>query len=423
MYYVKQATKRGFIECCKGGVADLLQPSSKTRRGRTIGGGLICPTLMAGESGLYILGNDKDYVKKEIVKKEIKMKQTKPIRLIELFAGYGSQAMALRNIGADFETHKVVEFDKYAIASYNAIHGTNEVVTDVTQVTGWDLDIDDTDEFTYLLTYSFPCTDLSLAGEQKGMSRGSGTRSGLLWEVERLLEEIDDLPQVLVMETVPQVIGKKNMPDFKEWLAYLESRGYKNYYKILNSMDYGVAQSRKRCFMVSLLGDYDFEFPEPFELEYTIKDYLEENPSAECYCSDKQKALIHARMPNGSYKYNYASNVFPHSNKNVAGTITTRAGQRPSDNFIITNGGIFDPQVGEVVDEDRNIIPIEDVIMRKLTPKECGRLMGVRDEDVDKMMSVNSNAQCYKQFGNSIVVDVLEYLFKNIIESLERGGD
>ena len=131
---------------------------------------------------------------------------TKPIRLIELFAGYGSQAMALKRIGAKFEHYRVVEFDKYAIASYNAVHGTDFPAMDITKVHAEDLNICDTNAFTYLLTYSFPCTDLSVAGKQAGMSKGSGTRSGLLWEVERILTEIRDsngeLPQILFMENV-----------------------------------------------------------------------------------------------------------------------------------------------------------------------------------------------------------------------------
>lgn len=95
----------------------------------------------------------------------------KPIRLIELFAGYGSQAMALKRIGADFEHYKVIEFDKYAIASYNAVHGTNFEPTDITKIHGCDLEIRDTIAFTYLLTYSFPCTDVSVAGQQRRLCK------------------------------------------------------------------------------------------------------------------------------------------------------------------------------------------------------------------------------------------------------------
>lgn len=103
-------------------------------------------------------------------------KITKPIRLIELFAGIGSQAMALRNIGADFETYRVVEFDKFAIKSYNAIHGTSFEPQDITETTGADLGIVETDKYTYVMTYSFPCQDLSVSGKMKGMKRGGADK-------------------------------------------------------------------------------------------------------------------------------------------------------------------------------------------------------------------------------------------------------
>ena len=150
----------------------------------------------------------------------------KPIRLIELFAGVGSQAMAIRDLGVEFEHHRVVEFEKYAIASYNAIHGTDFQPLDITKISGADLGIEDTDKWCYIMTYSFPCQDLSVAGKGKGMTKGSGTRSGLLWEVERLLNEVEHLPQVLVMENVPMVHSEDNMPDFRKWIEFLEGKGY-----------------------------------------------------------------------------------------------------------------------------------------------------------------------------------------------------
>ena len=225
----------------------------------------------------------------------------KPIRLIELFAGVGSQAMALRDIGADFEHYRVVEFDKYPVASYNAIHGTNFPTMDITKIHGSDLGIVDTHKFVYMMTYSFPCQDLSVVGKGGGMTKGSGTRSGLLWEVERLLNETDNLPQVLVMENVPQVHSKKNMPDFQNWLHYLESRGYKTYWQDLNANDYGVAQSRNRCIAVSILGDYEFDFPTPVPLDRLMRDYLEDNVDDKYYLtSDKAKALIDQLLEAGT---------------------------------------------------------------------------------------------------------------------------
>ena len=137
----------------------------------------------------------------------------KPIRLIELFAGYGSQAMALERLGANYETWKVVEFDKYAIESYNKVHETDFKTIDVCDVKGSDLEIVDKDNYAYIMTYSYPCTDISRAGEQMGFEKGSGTRSSLLWEVERILLELKDinaLPQVLVMENVAALLDEKN---------------------------------------------------------------------------------------------------------------------------------------------------------------------------------------------------------------------
>ena len=228
-------------------------------------------------------------------------KITKPIRLIELFAGVGSRAMALKRLGANFEHYRVVEFEKYAIKSYNAIHGTDFEPMDITKIIGSDLGISDTDKYCYIMTYSFPCQDLSVAGKQKGMTKGSGTRSGLLWEVERLLNEVENLPQVLLMENVPQVHGKKNMEDFQRWIDFLESKGYSNYWQDLNAKNYGVAQNGNRCFMVSIFGDYSFKFPESIELKKVMKDYLEDEVDEKYYINnEKAQKLIQKLIDNGT---------------------------------------------------------------------------------------------------------------------------
>jgi len=224
----------------------------------------------------------------------------KPVRLIELFAGVGSQAMALRDLGVNFEHYRVVEFDKYAIASYNAIHGTNFPTIDIRDIKGEDLGITDTDKYCYILTYSFPCQDLSVAGKMQGMAKGSGTRSGLLWEVERLLNEVKELPQVLLMENVPQVISDANIKDFHLWQDFLESKGYTNYVDILNAKDYGVAQNRERCFMVSLLGQWNYKFPQPIPLTKTMKDYLEDEVDEKFFInSEKAQKLIEQLIESG----------------------------------------------------------------------------------------------------------------------------
>jgi len=261
------------------------------------------------------------------------------IRLIELFAGVGSQAMALRNIGADFEHYRVCEFDKYAIKSYNAIHNTNFEVSDITQLKGEDLGIVDRQNFTYLLTYSFPCTDLSVAGKglarKDGLKRGSNTCSGLLWEVERLLNEVGhELPQVLLMENVPQVIKTEG---FDDWCNYLQSKGYVNHYKVLNAKNYGVAQNRERAFMISILSaDYvEYKFPEPVKLDKTIIDYLEPVVNEKYYINNEKADKLILDVQKKGQLNGVVGNVNPSGkgiNGNVYGgviapTLTTNKGE------------------------------------------------------------------------------------------------
>lgn len=261
-----------------------------------------------------------------------------PIRLIELFAGVGSQAMALRDIGANFEHYRVVEFDKFAIASYNAIHGTEFKTTDIRDVHAEDLGICDKQRFTYLLTYSFPCQDLSKAGKQKGMSKGSGTRSGLLWEVERILLELKEkgeLPQVLLMENVPDVIGNKNYADFMEWYSALEEMGYQSYYKILNAKNYGIPQNRERCFMVSILGKYSYQFPKGIKLKNRLKDVLEDRVDEKYYLSHKIIETFTRRneKENGFH--------FDTNERDIAKTVTAGVYKtRPGDNYVKVCGDV-----------------------------------------------------------------------------------
>lgn len=187
--------------------------------------------------------------------------------------------MALRNLGADFERYRVVEFDKYAIASYNAIHGTDFPTIDICDVRGEDLGIVDRGKYTYILFYSFPCTDISIAGQMQGMVEGSDTRSSLLWEVRRILEELnetDSLPQICIMENVTAIHSPVNMPHFQKWLDFLETLGYSNFVQDLNASDYGIAQNRDRTFVVSILGEWNYHFPEPIELTTCIEDYFED---------------------------------------------------------------------------------------------------------------------------------------------------
>lgn len=204
--------------------------------------------------------------------------------------------MALRNLGADFEHYRVVEFDKYAIQSYNAIHGTNFSTMDIRDIKGVDLGIEDMTRFTYLLTYSFPCTDISQAGQMRGFAEGSGTRSSLLWEVKRILTELKEmgtLPQVLLMENVVAIHSQENKPHLQKWLDFLESLGYSTYMEDLNAADYGVAQHRERTFALSILGNYNYKFPTIMDLNKCMEDYFEDltEEQAMQYVVKSKKAL------------------------------------------------------------------------------------------------------------------------------------
>lgn len=235
-----------------------------------------------------------------------KIDQNKTVRFISLFSGIGFQELGLKYLGVNFEYHKAIEFDKYAIEAFNCVHGTNIEVTDVTKIKGEDLEITDKDKYTYLLSYSFPCTDLSVAGLQLGMEEGSGTRSSLLWEVKRLLDETKELPDVLIMENVTAVHGTKNRAAFEKWISYLESKGYSNYWNDMNCLDFGIPQSRNRCFMVSILGDYRFDFPDIIPLDLCMEDLLiDEEKVADkfCYNSEKTKKLITDMFNKGELPY------------------------------------------------------------------------------------------------------------------------
>lgn len=153
------------------------------------------------------------------------------------------------------------------------------------------------------------------------MSKGSGTRSGLLWEVERILTEIRDsngeLPQILFMENVPQVHSQDNMPDFRKWLDFLESLGYTNYYQDLNAKNYGVAQNRERCFMFSFLGEYNYHFPQPIPLKKKLKDYLEDNVDEKYYINnEKANKLIKQLIDNGTLpQHNLDIHTYIHTDR------------------------------------------------------------------------------------------------------------
>ena len=200
------------------------------------------------------------------------------LRVFEAFSGYGSQSIALRNLGIEHEVVAISEIDKYAIKAYEEIHGPTLNLGDISKI-----DVNDIPQHD-LFTYSFPCQDLSVAGKQKGL--GEGTRSGLLYECEKVIEHCR--PKYLLLENVKNLVGKKFKADFDKWLEYLEGLGYTNYWKVLNAKNYGVPQNRERVFVVSILGEHKpFEWPTPIPLDKCIADILEEQVDEKYYLSEE----------------------------------------------------------------------------------------------------------------------------------------
>ena len=275
------------------------------------------------------------------------------LRVMELFSGYGSQRMALRNLGIDFESVGISEIDIPAILSYASIHDgldeedknfeypSKEEMLSYLEERNIGLDfktkkvklpkslskiknlyravivskcfgdvsllkpeeLPDVD----LLTYSFPCTDISVAGKQEGIERGQ-TRSGLLYECEKIIDK--KLPKYLLLENVKNLVGKNFKNQFDEWLKYLNTLGYTNYWKVLNAKDYGVPQNRERVFVVSILNDENknYSFPEKQLLTVRLKDVLESQVDEKYYLSDEVQARF---KPNKN---------FEKMNANIVGT-------------------------------------------------------------------------------------------------------
>ena len=303
------------------------------------------------------------------------------LKVFEAFAGVGSQRMALRNLGIEHEVVGICDIDKFALKAYEAIHGECPNFGDISKINANDLpDID-------LFTYSFPCQDLSVAGKQKGLYKG--TRSGLLYECEKIIEA--KKPKYLLLENVKNLVSKNFKNDFDKWLKYLESLGYSSYWKVLNAKDYGVPQNRERVFAVSILDDIKgYEFPPPTKLDKCIKDILEESIEERFYINKPFKLVNKSHIAELDMTgHEQIKRVY--SKNNVSPCLTTM------------QGGHREPKI------------LEGGRVRKLTPLECWRLMGFKDEDYNKAKGVGiSNSQLYKQAGNSIVVDVLEGIFKNL---------
>lgn len=438
------------------------------------------------------------------------------LKVLELFAGIGACSKALERLNIPHEIVDAVEIDKYAIQSFNAIHGTNFEPQDITT---WDKDIN-----VDLICHGSPCTNFSLAGKQEGGNKGSGTPSSLMYESIRIIEKLK--PKYVLWENVKNLLSNKHRHNFDAYLQTMKQLGYNNYYQVLNAKDYGIPQNRERVFTVSILGNkkYDFpkgventnkiiehnpkgkhqqdliqdedglcrcipagthgstphllktlvrnyEFPPKQELKLKLKDILEDKVDKKYYLSDKMVNYIldNNDTQKGTKWEGRADNDT--LNSNIAHTLSVRGAggcQRAGvSNFIIDNyeqeikvkdikmqtnkticlnskggrngvEGLQPSRKDRVYSSDGIAVTIatsdfynpnytSGLQIRKLTPKECWRLMGFDDVDFEKAEKINSNTQLYKQAGNSIVVNVLEAIFKELfseyIPNLDKWSD
>ena len=324
------------------------------------------------------------------------------LRVLSLFSGIGAFEMALRNIEIDYELVNFCENDKYAIKAYCAIHDVDENLNlgDITKVNIKTLpkDID-------LITHGSPCQDFSVAGLQRGGDEGSKTRSSLMWNTVEIIKHCK--PKYVIWENVKNVLSKKHKHNFDKYLKTLELLGYTNYWKVLNAKDYGVPQNRERVFVVSILGEHKpYEFPKPIKLEKRLKDILEIEIDDKYYLSEKvQKRFKQTKSDNGE--------------NSIIGTTAPEFRTIGQRDLVYSKEGIMGTLVATDYKQPKQILETiqGDTSIRKLTPRECFRLMGLNDKDIDKIqMTKISDTQQYKLAGNSIVVPVLEEIFKNLFK-------
>jgi len=368
------------------------------------------------------------------------------IRVIELFAGYGSQHLALKRLKRDhpdfeYEVVSFCEIDGNAVRAYRALHG--DKIPNLGDITGVNpSDVPDCD----LMTWSFPCTDISSAGQQKGLAEGSNTRSSLCWDAIHIFEE--KRPKYLLMENVSGLVSKRFINDFDNLQSTLSGLGYTNFFKIINSKDMGVPQNRKRLFMVSVLGDgANYSFPAPVPLEKDVTQLLEDSVDERYYLSAERVCDLISKVRDTEehrlrnvlgwtrdrkgvvvdyHTVDVANCVTANKRDNTCNYVMERHflnGDKDGNASTLTTshdfaGNITTPKGGHKqmgVLEIKKFDTNELVRVRKLTEREYFRIMDVDEKDIDALLTSGvPNTQLAKLAGNSIVVNVLYHIFRTM---------
>lgn len=365
------------------------------------------------------------------------------IRLLELFGGIGACSKAFEKLGIEFMIADYVEIDSHAVASFNAIHGTHFEPQDICK---WDKDI----EVDFIM-HGSPCQDFSLQGKQAGGDEGSGTRSSLMYETLRIVQKLS--PKYVLWENVRNLVSDKHRHNFNNYLNKMEELGYKNYYQLLNGKEHGLPQNRVRMFTLSIRNDVgiEYEFPDPVPLSMTLRDMCDAVVDEKYYLSEK---VIKYILSTGTKDFYYK----PEIDLDIARPLTStmhKMHRASQDNYVTdsyirngekllikeaTSAGYAEAEAGDFINlqfpnsntrrgrvgkqvaqtllcNDANAVVTDDMRIRRLTPLECFRLMGFGDEDFYKAEKVNSNTQLYRQAGNSIMVNVLEAIIRNLLVS------
>lgn len=397
-------------------------------------------------------------------------------KYLSLFSGIGAFEKAMENQEIPFELVAYSEIDKYASKAYSLIHGVSEEknLGDITKIDENTLgDVD-------LITYGFPCQDISVAGYQKGLiANGKRTRSGLFFDALRIIKHTR--PKVAIAENLKNLTSKRFEKQFKIILETLEEADYSNYSTLLNARDYGVPQNRERIFIVSIRKDVDHKIftppPPPYPLQKRLKDVLETNVDSKYFISKEGIAYMNRRIKDGRTHWDFGHHN--DSDNEVAHCLTASMVKDVPYNVLIdrtdkviqvgncrptktrdnpNQGRIYDPEgisptlnccgggnlephivIGSTQKNafvgDGKISPSLTAAMgmgggqipmvgfsgkeriRKLTPLECFRLMGFDDKDCEILINNKiSNTQLYKMAGNSIVVDVAEELLCRLFD-------
>lgn len=360
------------------------------------------------------------------------------ITVNELFSGIGAFRKALERLGVPHKIVGISEIDKYAIKSYESMYGTTRNYGDISKV--------DRLDYADMWTYGFPCQDISISGSQAGIVK-STTRSGLLYEVQRLLVTAalyDELPKYLILENVKNLVGKRFVNDFNTWLEWLDGIGYNNYWQVINAKDHGIPQNRERVFVVSIRKDIDtksFEFPKGVPLDKKLRDLMEFKVGEKYYLDGKYESILkindnYSMLCGGIIGKMHDISRRVYNPEYISPSLHTCGGgyQEPKvfEPRVIggigekkSNGGrqwyqqdrVYDDNIAISVTTSFNPYYFDagQGRPRKLIPRECWRLMGFDDKDFDAAKRVCSDRQLYKQAGNSIVVPVAMGILQNLL--------